>query len=173
MKLTKHTSLETSTEITDTLQWKLDNIGDKDKEAVLADYIALAVDNLTNKKDYLKSLGNEIRAETKRIDRQILSIKQGAGEFLLDNGIVKLSGGYVSSITVSYPKEATVTKTTTEKIVVTATKEQVNEALIALGFAEVKQIETEKAIEAKPATIRINKRKIAIPEVVESKEVKK
>ena len=167
MKLTKHTSLETSTEIIDTLQWKLDTIEGKDHEAVLADYIALAVDNLTNKKDYLKSLANEIRAETKRIDGQITSIKQGAGQFLLDNGIEKLNGGIVSSVTVTKPKDATVTTTTTEKIVVTATKEQVNDALIALGFAEVKQVETEKVIEAKPATIRINKRKIAVPEIVE------
>ena len=166
MEIVKHTSLEESKDVVETLKWKIDMVEGKDKEAALADYIGLAIDNLTNKKDYLKSLADEIKNEIKRIDGQIMSIKHGAGEFLLGNGIKKLKGGIVSSVTVIEPKDEKTEPIIKQEVVVTGTEKEVNDALLALGLAEVKDVRVEKVIPAKPATIRVNKRKVVVPEVI-------
>ena len=172
MKLTKHTSLEESEDVQDTLRWKLDSIqaGGLPIEEGLADYIGLAVGNIEARQAYIKNAIKELRNEVNRLAGQITSIKQGAATFLIEQGIERLNGVYVSSITVTgeKTKETPAGDKTTYHVV--ATKEEVKDVLLAMGMAEMRTTPTDPETVVTPATIRVNKRRIAIPDVVEAGE---
>jgi hypothetical protein len=167
MKIVKHTSLEETKDVKDTLQWKLTTIEEDGRptEEALADYIAFALDNIQNKRGYLKDVVKQIQAEGKRLDAQAKAIKEGAAEFLIENGIEKLNGGFVSSVTVTPAKDEKITIEEVEEYVVTASENEVRDLLLSMDMAEVRKTTREKITKASPATIRINKRKIQVPEV--------
>jgi len=163
----KHTSLETSDNVGDTLSWKIEAIK-ADKlpiDTSLADYIAFANDNLEAQLAQLKAVKTEIGQREKALKSQIEHIKVDGATFLLENGLERLDGVICSSVTVTEAKSEKITTTETKEFVMNITQAELEELLIGLGKAEMKTVTKEKVTEEQPAKIRINKRKLHTLEI--------
>lgn len=160
----KKTSLETSDNPGETLRWKMERLQSENLpvEAGLADYIALAIDNIEAKAKYLSEVEKQIRAEKKRLKEQETDIKAAAAEFMEKFGTDRLEGAIVSSVTVTPPKAASVKR----KLKLLQPKAAIDEYLVAEGLAEWEEVETPPT----PASVRINRRKVIVPEI-EEKEI--
>ena len=103
MELIKPTSLETTTNVKETLNWKIAQLEQDGKNISngLADYLYLGVNNIEMQLDQLKQLESEIKERKNALNEQIKAIKQDGAAFLLDNGINKLDGVLASSVTVT------------------------------------------------------------------------
>lgn len=164
----KHSSLETTMDVKDTLKWKMESIRDQNLpiDTSLADYIAFSVDNLEAQKAQLKAVKVELSQREKALNDQIDNIKEDGAAFLLENGLNRLDGLICSSITVSKEKESSIRTTEKKEFVINITQAELEELLIALGKAEIKTVITEKKSNYIPAKLKINKRKIALSEVI-------
>jgi len=165
----KHTSLETSEDVQDTLSWKIEAIKADGLpiDTSLADYIAFATDNLEAQLAQLKAVKGEIGQREKVLKSQIEHIKVDGAIFLLENGLERLDGVICSSVTVTEAKAPKTVITETKEFVMNISQAELEELLIGLGKAEMKTVITEKTTNAIPAKIRINKRKIALSEIEE------
>ena len=161
MEVIKATSLETSPNIKETLQWKIAKLTEDDKNISngLADYIYLADYNLQMQIDQLKQLKEDIKERESSIKHQIDAIKSEGAKFLLENGIDKLEGVLASSVTVTKGKPAGSKKVF--KLLVDKSESEMY--LVDAGLAVYESVDTP----AKNDTIRINKRKIALSEVID------
>lgn len=164
---TKHSSLETSSDIQDTLEWKLENLKAENlpTDTGLADYIAFSIDSLDSQLQQLKAAKGEIKQREDAIKNQIEAIKVEGATFLLENGAQKLDGAICSSISVTKAKDETVTTTKTKKVKRLIGDAAINDLLLGMGMAEMEEVEEEKKTKAQPAKIRVNKRRIVVPEV--------
>ena len=161
MELIKATSLETSPNVKETLTWKIAQLAEDDKNVSngLADYIYLGVSNLENQLAQLKELEADIKERKTALNEQIKAIKNDGATFLLENGIERLDGVLASSVTVTKGK-AESSKT---KFKLLVSKKESEEYLVDAGLAVYESVE----VPATDDTLRINKRKIALSEVVE------
>jgi hypothetical protein len=71
-----------------------------------ADYIGLAIDNISSQKDRIKQAVLELREVQKSLEQQEDIIKVGVAVWLSENGIDKLQGDRISSITLFDKKES-------------------------------------------------------------------
>jgi len=163
----KHTSLEVSDNVGDTLSWKIEAIKADGLpiDTSLADYIAFANDNLEAQLAQLKAVKSEIGQREKALKSKIERIKVDGATFLLENGLERLDGVICSSVTVTEAKASKTVTTETKEFVMNISQVELEELLIGLGKAEMKTIIAEKTTNAIPAKIRINKRKIITPEM--------
>ena len=161
MQLIKKTSLESSSDISDTLEWKLKTIEEAKlpTETALADYIALGIENLNNKLFYAQEVKKEYEEDIKEIKGQIEHIKIGGAKFLTDTGIEKLEGVICSSITISKEKQAEDIETTEMVFTPLISQAEIEELLIALGKAEMKEVVTTKTTNFIPSKLKINKKR--------------
>ncbi len=153
MELTKRTSLETTTDVNETIEWKIDTLKEKSLPVPegIADYVSFALQNLQGQLDQLKAVKAEIKDRESALKAQTERIKTGVAEWLTDNGLDKLEGNIVSSITINKPGEATVKQVFKTNL----TKKEQEQLIIDAGFGYYETNE----VEAKPASIRVNKRK--------------
>jgi len=180
----KKTSLSTTSDVPNCLEWKISSIKEVglDVEQSLADYIALSIDEVENSLNQLKQLKADIKNRESELKAQKEKILVDGAEYLHSLDIDRLNGNIVSSVTVSKGKEATTTETEVKELVINITEAEVEELLIGLGKAEIvtkmvektsnaipsKEIVTkmvEKTSNAIPSKLKINKRKIIVPEV--------
>ena len=70
------------------------------------DYIGLAIDNINSQKDRIKQAIAELNEIRKTLEAQEDLIKIGVSEWMSENGIDKLNGDRISSITVFDKKES-------------------------------------------------------------------
>ena len=168
----KHTSLETSSDIGDTLSWKIESIKEDNLpiDTSLADYISFSVSNLESQQLQLKAVKQEITQREKAIKSQIESIKIDGGLFLLENGLERLDGLICSSVTVSKAKECVITTQEVKEFVMNISQAELEELLIGLGKAEIVTKTVEKTSNYIPSKLKINKRKIALAEVEEPQD---
>ena len=161
MELLKPTSLETSKDIQETLQWKISVLQEDEKNISngLADYVSLSLDNLSGQLSQLKDVDIEIKARRKDITTQITLIKEEVAHFLTESGIDRLDGILSSSITLQKGKPAG-TKKVFELLV---PKKESEAFLVDAGLA----VFVEKEVPVSPDTLRVNKRKLHATEVVE------
>ena len=157
----KRTSLSTTTDVVETLSWKLKSLQEDNKpvQEALADYIGLSITELDGQLSYIKEVKAEIASREKAIKEQKEAILEGAAKFLLDTGIDRLSGVAVSSITITKEKPAS----TKEKYTLLVDKKEAEQYLIDAGLAVMETVEVPET----KAKVRVNKRKIALAEVVE------
>ena len=158
-----HTNLESSNNVADTLNWKLEALAKENlpTDTGIADYIAFAVENLEKKIDYIKQIEEQIKKEKNAVKEQIERIKVEGAKFFNDNGIVKIEGVICSSITVTKGKEEEVKVETVKEFVPLISQAEIEELLIGLGKAEIRTVQKEKVQKAIPPKLRINKRKKA------------
>lgn len=161
MELMKATSLETSTDINSTLEWKINSLIEQDKNISngLADYFGIGLGNIDNQLSQLDELAKDINARKKDLKAQITAIKQEGALFLQSQGIDKLEGVLTSSVTITKGKHETI-KTVFKLL----TDKKASEAfLVDSGLAVYESVE----VPATKDALRVNKRKIALTEVVE------
>lgn len=159
---TKRTSLSHSIDVRSTLEWKMQSLQENDLpvQEGIADYIGLALDEIALKENQLKQVKQEIAERQKELSEQKESIKSGSVSFFEQYGIEKLEGNIISSITIIKAKDAGTKKVFKTEL----SKKEIEDFLIesGLGFYE------EEPTEATSASIRVNKRKIALSEVVDA-----
>ena len=161
MDLIKATSLETSTDINSTLEWKINSLIEQDKNISngLADYLGIGLGNLDSQLAQLDDVTKEINARKKDLKAQITSIKQEGAYFLESQGIDKLEGVLTSSVTITKGKPES-TKTVFKLLV----DKKASEAfLVDSGLAVYESVEVPETKDS----LRVNKRKVALSEVVE------
>ncbi len=154
-----HTSLESTSDVVETLGWKRDTINAEGLpvESGLADYIALSLDNLDAQIKQLKAVEAEIKARKAAITEQKRAIKEETAYFLRSNGLDSLKGVICSSVTISDGKPAT----TKQKFVSNISKKEIEELVVKSGMGYYEEVE----VPATPDVVRVNKRKIALSEV--------
>ena len=159
MDLMKPTSLETSTDIQSTLDWKINTLIEQDKNVSngLADYIGICLSNLDAQLSQLDEVTKEITARKSDLKAQITSIKQEAAYFLGEQGIDKLEGVLTSSVTITKGKS----ETTKKVFKLLVPKKESEEFLVDSGLAVYESV----AVPETKDTIRVNKRKIALAEI--------
>lgn len=158
---TKRTSLSHSTDVVSTLTWKMQTLTEQNLpvQEGIADYIGLAIDEIEFKENQLKQVKKEISERETELKYQKASIKEGAAVFLEQYGIEKLEGNIISSITINKAKEAGTKKVFKTEL---STKE-IQDFLIESGLGYYEEVETNGS----KASIRVNKRKIALSEVID------
>lgn len=161
MKLIKKTSLEVSENVEDTLTWKLQKIEEAKlpTESGIADYIALAIQNLENEVDYIKSIEIDYKEQRETIKEQIEAIKVQGAKFFNDAGIVKVEGVICSSITLTKGKEEATTETTKKVFTPLISNAEIEELLIGLGKAEMKTVTETKTSKFIPQKLTVNPKK--------------
>lgn len=170
MKLIKKTSLEQSSSVKETLEWKISTIEEKGLpvESGLADYIAQAISNLENEELYLKNVISQIKGRRNEIKKQLYNIKTNGAEFLKSIGIEKLNGSaFCSSISITKGKDSEYKEDNVETYNLLITEDEAMDLLIALGKAEIKKTIITKKTDSIPDKITVNKKRIIYPEVVE------
>lgn len=127
-----------------------------------ADYIAMAIDNIDAGVSRIDSAIKELQNIKKDMKCQQEIVKTGAAEWLESNGVDKLQGDLVSSVTVSKKKETVELIITDEESCINAgflkvsiDKTSLKNALLSGMEVEGAKLETTHNED----TIRVNKRK--------------
>ncbi len=159
MELIKPTSLETSTDINSTLDWKINSLIEQDKNVSngLADYFGIGLGNLDSQLAQLDEVTKEINSRKNDLKAQITAIKQEGAYFLESQGIDKLEGVLTSSVTITKGKP----KSIKTQFKLLADKKAVEAYLVDAGLAVYESAEVAETKDV----LRINKRKIALAEV--------
>ena len=148
----KHTSLEIAIAdgktVAEVLDWKVQDATEKGLpiEATVADYIALAIDNIDRQIEALEAYERNIKEAKALLKANRDLTKQDVYDWMQGNGIDKLSGLCVSSISLKN-EDVSITK----KFVLDVS----NDELIERNLAH-----NEEVIKTILRTIRINKRKV-------------
>ena len=145
----KHTKLEIVPidEVKATLEYKVNELQEKNLpiEQGLADYIAFGIQNIDDEIEKLKNYKKAIDEKIKEMQTQRQEISEKVAEWLEENGIDKLKGTYISSITIKPEGERK-----SKKFVLDVDKE----ALVELGVAHYEEV-----ITPTPKQIKINKKR--------------
>lgn len=127
------------------------------------DYIGFALENLESQKERIKNAIAELREVSKAIESQEDIIKTGVSAWLTNNGIDKLNGDSISSISVFDKKETTELVIDSEEAVInagyfkmTADKTAVKQALIDGANIDGAHLE----ITYNEPSIRLNKKRL-------------
>ena len=171
----KHSSLETNSNIVDTLNWKLKALEDEARplEEGIADYLGFTLDNLKqsidSKKFYIEELKKLIKTDEVQIENiktdevQIENIKTDGVKFLEQMGVEKLQGHIVSSVTISKAKPST--EKSKRKLKYLVPVEEIEELLITLGKAEYETVTT--VSDPIPPKLRVTARRVKNVEVID------
>jgi len=159
MELIKATSLETTIDIQETLEWKINSLIEQDKNVSngLADYFGIGLGNLDAQLLQLDEVTKEIKSRKEAIKAQITAIKEDGAYFLESQGIDKLEGVLTSSVTITKGKP----ETSKVRFKLLVDKKASEAYLVDGGLAVFESIE----IPATKDMLRVNKRKIITPEI--------
>lgn len=158
-----------------TIQTKLETASREEISAILddkamtiganqtADYISMAIENIETSKDRINKAIKELNEVKKSIEAQGEVIKVGASEWLTSNGIDKLNGDRISSISVFNKSETIEVVIDNEEAVINAgffkmavDKTAVKQALLDGANIEGAHIE----ITHNEQSIKINKKRV-------------
>ena len=151
-EIQKRTSLEMAIEdgktVEEVLDWKVQEATEKGLpiEATVADYIALAIDNIDRQIEALEAYERNIKEAKALLKANRDLTKQDVYDWMQANGIDKLSGLCVSSISLKN-EDVSITK----KFVLDVSNDELIERNLAHHDEVIKTIQR---------TIRINKRKV-------------
>lgn len=161
MKLkTIQTNLETAkaSEIPAILDKKAETVGANGT----ADYVFRAIDNIESSKERISNAIKELQSLKKDLDSQEDIIKESAAKWLQDNGIDKLNGDIISSISAYYKKESIEVVVMDEEAVINAgyfkmviDKTALKEALLNDMAVEGAKLE----VTYSQPSLRVNKRR--------------
>jgi len=158
---TKRTSLSTSSDVINTLEYKMAALQEEDKpvQEGLSDYIALALDEIAAQEGQIKELEAQIKERKKELKDQTRAIKEDGAKFLLKYGIEKMVGAIVSSVSVRKGKKAGTKKVFKTEL----SKKEIEEFLEESGLGYYDEVETE----ATSDVLVVNKRRVVTPEIEE------
>jgi len=145
----KHTRLEivAPDEVGAVLEYKAQELQEKDLpvEAGLADYIAFGLQNVEDEIEKLKAYKKAIDEKIKDMQEQKTQVSEKIAEWLEGNGIDKLKGTFVSSVTIKSEN-----KNIRKKFILDADRE----TLVEAGFAHYEDVEV-----VTPKQVKINKKR--------------
>ena len=147
-------------DIKNILNWKLIDYREKNIPiGVISDYIYKGIDEVDLKIEQLGNYKKMIDDEIKDLKMHKETIKIKAAEWFEENGIDKLEGIEVSSITLTKPSEAKEEEKEVKTLICSLSKDEINDFLVTQDLAKYeKKIET-KITPAKASMIKINKRR--------------
>ena len=163
MELIKKTSLQKiGADISETLNWKLQELQSNNLpvEEGIADYIFLGMSNIDKEIEQLTNYQNQIKDKIKELkDNKELTSENIATWLQEEQGVDKIKGISVSSITINKGKDSK-SKTVIKKEFVThLTNEQIQALLIEQGLGHYKEVQSTETTKSTNDKIRINKRK--------------
>jgi len=160
-----HSSLEVSSDILDTLHWKLESLKKEERspEEGIADYIGFTLENLKQSIDSKKFYINELKKLIEVDEVQIERIKTDGVKFLEQMGVDRLSGHIVSSVTITKAKPSQTKQK--QKLKYLVPLEEIEELLITLRKAEYETVTTTS--DPIPQKLRVIQRRIKTAEIVE------
>ena len=172
MNLVKKTSLQNvEANVKETLDWKLIQIKEKNLpvESSLADYIAFGMEGIENDIEQLSNYKTLIETQIKQAKENQSKVKIECAEWLANQGLDKLNGLNVSSITITKAVEEKTTITQEDvwvdvdsKIVLDKNNfpfEKAYELLEANGYIEKDSTDVIKFTSAKPSQIKVNQKR--------------
>ncbi len=159
MELIKATSLETSPNIKETLDWKINSLVEQDKNVSngLCDYFGMGLNNLDMQLQQLKELEEDIKARKSAINSQKTAIKEEGAYFLESQGIDKLEGVLYSSVSVQKGKP----ESSKVKFKLLVGKKESEAFLVDAGLAVYESVD----VPATKDSIAVYSRKIALLEI--------
>ena len=159
MELIKATSLETSTNVKETLDWKINSLVEQDKNVSngLCDYFGIGLNNLDMQLQQLKELEDDIKARKSAINSQKTAIKEEGAYFLESQGIDKLEGVLYSSLSVRKGKA----ESSKVKFKLLVGKKESESFLVDAGLAVYENVD----VPATKDSITVYSRKIALAEI--------
>ena len=162
MLIKKETSLEIQSQDTkETLNWKLEQLTNNNLpvEQGMADYIYFGVSNIDAKIKQLKAYKDEILKEVKNLEEYKSTVSEEIAEWIQEQGIDKLNGLEVSSITINQGSEEKEEIRESVKFVLDIENKTMEEHLVSLGYAHYEKVTTTKVILATKDKIRINSKR--------------
>ena len=162
MIIKKETSLEIQSQDTkETLNWKLEQLTNNNLpiEQGMADYIYFGVSNIDAKIKQLKAYKDEILKEVKNLETYKSSVSEEIAEWIQSQGIDKLNGLEVSSITINKGSEEIEETIETVKFVLDVDNDRMEKYLVENSLAHYEKIATTKVTLASKDKIRINSKR--------------
>ena len=162
MLIKKETSLEIQSQDTkETLNWKLEQLTNNNLpvEQGMADYIYFGVSNIDAKIKQLKAYKDEILKEIKNLEAYKSTVSEEIAEWIQEQGIDKLNGLEVSSITINKGSEEKEETSESVKFVLDVDNERMEKFLVENGLAHYEKVTTTKVTLATKDKIRINSKR--------------
>ena len=159
MLIKKETSLEIQNQDTkETLNWKLEQLTKNNLpvEQGMADYIYFGVSNIDAKIKQLNAYKDEILKEVKNLETYKSTVSEEIAEWIQSQGVERLEGLEVSSITINQGGEEKEETNETFKFVFDVPEAHYQEFLVENGFAHWEKNTTTKVTLATKDKIRIN-----------------
>jgi len=148
-------------DIQDVLKWKLIQYQEQNIPIdVLSDYISKGLDEVEAKKAQLKAYKTMIDSEIKDLEAHSTKVKVECAKFMSENGVDKLNGIEVSSITITKEKPQTQEETIKEEFICDLSKKEINDFLVTQNLGSYKRTPTTKIVPKVEAMIKINKRRV-------------
>lgn len=142
------------------LTWKLTQYQEQNiPVGVISDYIAKGLDEVDLKTQQLKNYKKLIDQEIKDLEAHKESVKIKSAEWLSENGIDRLEGVEISSITLTKPLEAKEEKKIEKTFICSMSEQEINDFLVTQDLAKYDKKEVTKITPAKPVMIKINKKR--------------
>ncbi len=167
LTIKKHSSLEKSNEVVNTLEWKAKALEDEGRsvEEGLTDYVGFTIDSLTRSIDAKKFYIDELKALIKKDEEQINLIKTDGVKFLDDLGVERLNGHIVSSVTISKARPAQTKEKQAIKYLLP--KAEIEQFLVDTGKAEMQTVSV--VMKEIPRKLRVTQRRVKNVEIEEAK----
>ena len=159
MIIKKETSLEIQSQDTkETLNWKLEQLTNNNLpvEQGMADYIYFGVSNIDAKIKQLKAYKDEILKEVKNLEEYKSTVSEEIAEWIQGQGVDRLEGLEVSSITINQGSEEKEETSESVKFVLDVDNERMEKFLVENGLAHYEKVTTTKVTLATKDKIRIN-----------------
>lgn len=147
-------------DIQDILNWKIQQYKEQNIPIdVLSDYISKGVNEIEERKIKLQNYKKMIDDEIQELVTHDKKVKIECAKFMGENGIEKLNGIEISSITIIKEKLGTQEKTEIKEFICDMSKDEINDFLVTQNLGSYKKIPSTKIILGVEAFIKINKRK--------------
>ena len=159
MIIKKETSLEIQSQDTkETLNWKLEQLTKNNLpvEQGMADYIYFGVSNIDAKIKQLKAYKDEILKEVKNLEAYKSTVSEEIAEWIQGQGVDRLEGLEVSSITINQGSEEKEETSESVKFVLDVDNDRMEKFLVENGLAHYEKVTTTKVTLATKDKIRIN-----------------
>lgn len=162
MLIKKETALEIQSQDTkETLNWKLEQLTSNNLpvEQGMADYIYFGVSNIDAKIKQLKAYKDEILKEVRNLEAYKSAVSEEIAEWIQGQGVERLEGLEVSSITINQGSEKKEETSESVKFVFDVPNTTYQEFLVENGLAHYEKVTTTKVTLATKDKIRINSKR--------------
>mgnify|MGYP003644518779 CR=1 FL=1 len=147
-------------DVQDILNWKIQQYKELNIPIdVLSDYIFKGVNEIEEKKIQLQNYKKMIDNEIQELILHDKKVKTECAKFMSENGIDKLTGIEISSITITKEKLGTHKRIEIKEFVCDMSRNEINDFLVTQNMGSYKKSNSTEITLGSEAFIKINKRK--------------